>query len=116
MVGTEDLSSTPLCREKTCRVPEEGKRAKTCEISEDWCGSPVFGAPGTRFSRGDLPPASCICAGQTPNLAAEADGNPTRRGTLVPTDFEGMSSLRASGKPLTSGFVFRRRPRTYEDL
>jgi hypothetical protein len=48
-------------------------------------GHRYFAAGGTRFLRADLRPASCICAGQSPNLVAEADGNRTRLGAFAPT-------------------------------
>jgi hypothetical protein len=47
-------------------------------------GHRYFGARGTRFLRADVRFASCICAGRSSNLVAEADGNRTRRGTFVP--------------------------------
>src|SRR5215204_4206482 len=47
-------------------------------------GHRYFAAGGTRFLRADLRPASCICAGQSPNLVAEADGNRTRLGAFAP--------------------------------
>jgi hypothetical protein len=55
--------------------------------------------------------------GQNLFLAAEADGNRTRRARIARSSgFEGMSVLVAAFKAVTSGFVFGRRPRTCKDL
>jgi len=118
LVHAGDLSSSPLGPAKTCLVRRTGERPKACEVREDWCGSPVFRGPLNPFPPGaEVRPASCICAGQSPNLVAEADGNRTRRGTFVPPHgFEGMSDARAAFSPVTSVFVSRRRPRTCKDL
>jgi hypothetical protein len=69
------------------------------------------------FSSGSAATTSTRRTDSEPELVAEADGNRTRLPALAGhSGFEGMSSLPAPARPLASGFVFRRRPRTYEDL
>jgi len=102
---------------KTCPVRRTGERPKTCEVREDWCGSPVFRGP-----RNPLPPGRCavrllyLCWSELESRSGGGrESNPP--GSFRPhTGFEGMSDARAAFRPVTSVFVFGRRPRTCKDL
>ena len=103
LVHAEDLSSSPLGPGKTCPVRRTGERPKTCEVREDWCGSPVFRGP-----RNPLPPGRCaarvvhLCWSEPESRSGGGRESNPPGDFRPPTDFEGMSGLLAR---LSSGTV-----------
>ena len=80
----QDLSNSLIGSRKTCPARRMVEQAKTCEIRDTGVGHGLFRSRSPGFPGPARGLASCIHAGHSPNLAAEADGNRTRRGTFVP--------------------------------
>jgi hypothetical protein len=72
--GTEDLSGLQLGLGKTCPALRRGRRAKTCPVREDSCGSPSFGPSETLSRRAAGVPFRGKCAGHTTNLERRLTG------------------------------------------
>jgi len=96
--------------QKTCAAPGEGEHRKTCVV--DAVARAGIGPSRDRLSTGS---AERRWSEGAFSSGGGRESNPPAS-FRPPTDFEGVSDARVAFRPVTSVFVFGRRPRTCKDL